>query len=203
MKRTHPISLALAAITLLTGACTSYDRRLADQSTRYLGATGTGIVSVAAPPMDNVSYWDGEGVSGSPHIVIAINHQRAYFYKGDQLVGVSLVSTGREGYGTPLGKYKILQKTKDHISSIYGNYVDTTGKVVVKDVDTRKDKRPTGTRYEGSPMPYFMRFTGGVGMHTGFLPGYAASHGCIRMPDHMARAFFNNVSVGTPVTVVD
>jgi lipoprotein-anchoring transpeptidase ErfK/SrfK len=50
-------------------------------------------------------------------------------------------------------------------------------------------------------MPYFMRVTGGIGMHEGFLPGYAASHGCIRMPGFMAERFFENVSVGTPVTV--
>jgi lipoprotein-anchoring transpeptidase ErfK/SrfK len=47
-----------------------------------------------------------------------------------------------------------------------------------------------------------MRFHGGEGMHAGFLPGYAASHGCVRMPDHMAEIFFNNVSVGTPVRVI-
>jgi lipoprotein-anchoring transpeptidase ErfK/SrfK len=52
-------------------------------------------------------------------------------------------------------------------------------------------------------MPYFMRFAGGVGMHQGFLPGYAASHGCIRMPEFMARKFFDNVRKGTPVRVED
>ena len=50
-------------------------------------------------------------------------------------------------------------------------------------------------------MPNFMRFNGGVGMHTGFLPGYPASHGCVRMPDHMARVFFENAEIGTPVVV--
>jgi lipoprotein-anchoring transpeptidase ErfK/SrfK len=50
-------------------------------------------------------------------------------------------------------------------------------------------------------MPYFMRFNGAVGMHTGYLPGYAASHGCVRMPHHMAGKFFDNVEVGTLVIV--
>jgi len=50
-------------------------------------------------------------------------------------------------------------------------------------------------------MPYFMRIVGGTGMHEGFLPGYPASHGCIRMPSFMAEAFFRNVAVGTPVKV--
>jgi lipoprotein-anchoring transpeptidase ErfK/SrfK len=52
-------------------------------------------------------------------------------------------------------------------------------------------------------MPYFMRIHGGVGMHAGFLPGFAASHGCIRMPERMAQIFFANVSHGTPVRVVN
>jgi len=51
-------------------------------------------------------------------------------------------------------------------------------------------------------MPFFMEIVPAVGMHEGFLPGYAASHGCIRMPGFMAEAFFRNVSVGTPVRVI-
>jgi lipoprotein-anchoring transpeptidase ErfK/SrfK len=50
-------------------------------------------------------------------------------------------------------------------------------------------------------MPYFMRIVGGIGMHAGYLPGYPASHGCIRMPEFMAENFFRSVSVGTPVTI--
>jgi lipoprotein-anchoring transpeptidase ErfK/SrfK len=50
-------------------------------------------------------------------------------------------------------------------------------------------------------MPNFMRVTGGIGMHTGYLPGYAASHGCIRMPHHMSEHFFENVKVNTPVII--
>jgi len=50
-------------------------------------------------------------------------------------------------------------------------------------------------------MPYFLRFNYGIGMHTGFLPGYAASHGCVRMPDFMAKKFFENTKIGTPVIV--
>ncbi len=57
--------------------------------------------------------------------------------------------------------------------------------------------------FQGAPMPFFMRITGGVGMHEGYLPGYPASHGCIRMPGKMAEIFFTNVDVGTPVAIVD
>ena len=151
---------------------------------------------------DNVSYWDGDHVTGSPRIRIRLGEQRAYFYKSDQLVGISILSTGREGYGTPSGSFKIQQKDRDHVSSRYGDYVDAqTGEVVKKDVDRQKDPMPRGAKYDGAKMPHFMRVQGGVGMHEGFLPGYPASHGCIRMPGFMADAFFRNVEVGTPVTI--
>ena len=51
-------------------------------------------------------------------------------------------------------------------------------------------------------MPYFMQFSRGVGMHAGYLPGYPASHGCIRMPRDLASEFFARVQIGTPVRVV-
>lgn len=153
-------------------------------------------------PFDNVSYWDGDGVSGAPSIRISLSEQRAYFYKGDQLVGVSLISSGREGLGTKTGNFKIIQKDKDHKSSVYGDYVDAQGNIIKKDIERGKDPMPPGAIYDGAKMPFFMRIVGGTGMHEGFLPGYAASHGCIRMPGFMAEDFFNNVSLGTPVSVV-
>ena len=52
-------------------------------------------------------------------------------------------------------------------------------------------------------MPYYMQIAPGFGLHAGYLPGYPASHGCIRMPEFMAEAFFKSVSVGTPVTITN
>jgi lipoprotein-anchoring transpeptidase ErfK/SrfK len=69
-------------------------------------------------------------------------------------------------------------------------------------IGIKEHKRPPGARFQGAPMPYFMRIHGGVGMHAGYLPGYPASHGCIRMPTDIAKIFFANASVGTPVSVV-
>ena len=119
------------------------------------------------------------------------------------LVGVSQLSTGREGLNTPAGNYKIIQKDKDHVSSLFGDYVDSSGKVVVPNVEIKKDPKPPGTHFQGTPMPYFMRIVSGTGMHAGYLPGYPASHGCIRMPEFMAEDFFRSVSVGTPVTITN
>ncbi|MGI8821028.1 MAG: L,D-transpeptidase family protein [Chthoniobacterales bacterium] len=170
--------------------------------TRYLGGVyGQGAVSSSAP-QDTVSYWDGDGVSGSSSVKIKLSEQKAYFYKGGELVGVSQLSTGREGLSTPTGTFKISQKDKEHVSSKYGDYVDAADNVVVPNVDVTKDPKPPGTHYKGAPMPNFMRIVGGVGMHAGYLPGYPASHGCIRMPEFMSENFFNSVSIGTPVTIL-
>ncbi len=193
---------AIFSLALSTFAGCSMDSRLSTD-TVYLGGK-----RVPARPyedkrmnFDNVSYWDGDAATGAPKIRINRSEQKAYFYKGGELVGVSAISTGREEFGTPAGNFKIVQKNRDHVSSKYGNYVDSEGNILIKDVDRTKDKMPPGARYDGAKMPFFMRIHGGYGMHEGFLPGYPASHGCIRMPGFMAEAFFNSVQMGTPVTV--
>ena len=151
---------------------------------------------------DDVSYWDGDGVAGKPLIKINREQQKASFYKGGVLVGVSRISSGKEDTGTPKGIYKITEKDQDHKSSIFGVFKDqATGQMINDNVDIRVDKIPPGAVFYNAPMSNFMRFAGGVGMHTGYLPGYAASHGCVRMPNHMAEKFFENVQLGTPVIV--
>jgi lipoprotein-anchoring transpeptidase ErfK/SrfK len=148
------------------------------------------------------SYWIGDGVTGAPSIKIVLSEQRAYFYKGDKLVGESVISSGKKGFETPPGKYTVIQKDKDHASNIYGDYIDATGAVVKENVDVTKDPLPAGATFQGAKMPFFLRFTGGYGMHAGRLPGYAASHGCVRMPISMAQYFFNAADEDTPVTVL-
>ena len=174
--------------------------------TAYLGGYHSQHTRPAIAPrghVDRVSYWDGDHISGKPSIRISLGEQRADFYKGALLVGVSAISSGRAGFETRTGNFKIIQKSKDHISSQFGDYVDLDGNPIQKDVDTLKDPKPKGAIYDGARMPHFMRIVGGIGMHEGFLPGYAASHGCIRMPGFMAATFFQNVALGTPVTVVN
>jgi len=123
------------------------------------------------------------------------------YYKGKELVGVSPISSGRESHGTVTGSYRILDKDIDHRSSLFGAYVDKEGNVVQGDVDTRTDRAPPGTTYQGANMRYFMRIVGGIGMHEGYLPGYPASHGCIRLPTKMAVIFFKETPEGTPVEI--
>lgn len=201
MRLIRSISL-LSILSLAVGlsGCANKDPRFRDD-TIYIGGYRGKAKEKKRANFDDVSYWDGDSYQGPASIKIALSEQRAYFYKGNELVGVSVISTGREGFGTPSGKFKIQQKDRDHKSSLYGDYVDASGAVLMKDIDVSKDKKPAGAIFDGAKMPFFMRISGGVGMHEGFLPGYPASHGCIRMPEFMAEAFFNNVSVGTPVVI--
>ncbi len=136
------------------------------------------------------------------HIIVSLPKQRAYLMKGDQVVIDSPISSGKRGHTSPSGRFTVLEKDKNHRSSIYGDFVDSAGRVVRRGVSSRSDSAPSGTHYVGADMKWFMRLTGdGVGMHVGFLPGYAASHGCIRMPSQAAELFYKHVKVGTPVEV--
>ena len=195
-------NLGLLVLTaLIFTACAGRDPRFSED-TVYLG--GFHSARTGAPrASDTVSYWDGDGIPGSSSIRISLNEQRAYFYKGGELVGISAISTGREGFGTGTGSFKVIQKDRDHVSSRFGDYVSRDGTIIRKEIDRDKDPMPPGAIYDGARMPFFMRIVGGTGMHEGFLPGYPASHGCIRMPGHMAEIFFANVSLGTPVMVTN
>jgi lipoprotein-anchoring transpeptidase ErfK/SrfK len=74
---------------------------------------------------------------------------------------------------------------------------------VRSNIDARKDRRPRGSHFDGAQMPYAMFFRGGYAMHQGYVPPFAASHGCIRLPNGIARTFYENAPVGTPVKVTE
>ena len=157
----------------------------------------------AAIPPKKVTYWSGDGVNGPPKIVINLGEQRAYFYRGDKIVGESVVSTGKTGFDTPAGTYQVIQKDKDHVSTLYGQFVDGSGDVVRRNVDITKDHPPAGTQFRGAKMPYFLRFRDGYGLHAGRVPAFRASHGCVRLPRETALHFYTNSEVGTPVILRD
>ncbi len=135
-------------------------------------------------------------------MVIYLREQKIYFYKSNQLAGTSPISSGREGMATVAGNFSVMEKDRDHASSLFGDYVSRDGTVLKRGIDVRKDSRPPGAIFDAARMPYFMRITGAIGMHEGYLPGYPASHGCIRLPHKMAEIFYRESSVGTPVKVV-
>ena len=124
------------------------------------------------------------------HVVVSLPKQRAYLMIGEEIVADSPISSGKAGHSTPSGHFSVLEKDPDHRSSIYGDFVDRSGRTVRSGISAKADSAPSGTHYVGAPMRWFMRLTGeGVGMHIGILPGYPASHGCIRMSADGAELF--------------
>ena len=201
MKTKARVVIGMAVLPWLFVSCSS-TVVIQDGPIQYLEGIAPAVGQQPLNPIEADAYWDGDGVEGSPKIVIDLSDQKAYFYKSEALVGVTPISSGDATHRTPTGNFKVTEKDIDHRSSWYGDYVDEYGNVVVKDVDMRKDKRPPGTTYLGADMGYFLRFNRAIGMHRGFLPGYPASHGCVRQPEHMAKKFFENAKMGTPVKVV-
>src|SRR4051812_28252380 len=133
-------------------------------------------------------------------VEIDLEQQTAYLLRGRRIVLASQISSGRSGHLTETGSFKIIEKEQNHFSSLYGKIVDRSGRTIVADADADMAV-PRGGKFLAAPMRYFMRFHDAIGMHAGYLPGYPASHGCVRMPEQNAIAFFNAVETGTPVHV--
>lgn len=113
---------------------------------------------------------------GPVTVIISLKTQRAYAYRNGVPIGVSTVSTGKPGTETPTGVFTILQKAVKHRSNKYSN----------------------------APMPFMQRLTwDGVAMHAGQLPGYPASHGCVRLPARFAELLFGITSLGLTVVITD
>jgi lipoprotein-anchoring transpeptidase ErfK/SrfK len=108
-------------------------------------------------------------------LVVSIPEQTLYVFDHGALVMTAPVSTGRKGHSTPVGTFQILQKKRFHRSNLYGN----------------------------APMPFMQRLTwGGVALHAGHVPGYPASHGCIRLPSGVAQQLYGMTDFETWVTVI-
>ena len=137
------------------------------------------------------------------HVIVSLSKQRAYLMLDDETAIDTPVSTGKAAGMTPTGKFTVLEKDPDHRSNIFGDFVDSKGRTVRGGVSMKIDSAPSGTHYIGAPMKWFMRLTdGGVGMHIGLLPGYPASHGCVRLPADIAPLIYQKVKVGTPVEIM-
>jgi hypothetical protein len=107
-------------------------------------------------------------------ILVSIPQQKAWVFDGAALLATTPVSTGKRGHETPTGIFHIMQKAVHHRSNIYSN----------------------------APMPFMQRLTSsGVALHAGHLPGYPASHGCIRLPWGFAKRLYGLTDGGTRVTV--
>lgn len=133
-------------------------------------------------------------------IEIDLTNQKAYLIEDGDIVYESPICSGRSSHPTPAGMFKVTEKNADHRSSLYGKVVDAKGRVVKADADVDTPV-PPGGKFVKAPMRYFLRFNGAIGMHAGILPGYPASHGCVRLPEHHASYFYDEAEVGTPVRV--
>lgn len=135
----------------------------------------------AKPPTDGLRpgefTWTPElAPSGPVAVIVSLPEQRAYVYRNGVRIGTSTTSTGKPGHATPPGIYTILQKRREHHSNLY----------------------------DDAPMPFMQRLTwDGVAMHAGNLPGYPASHGCVRLPLAFAERLFATTGVGSVVVVAD
>lgn len=121
--------------------------------------------------------WEKREVYENPlRMVAVLDIQRLYVFDGDKLVGFSTMSSGKRGKETPSGIFKILQKKIYHESNLYAN----------------------------APMPFMQRLTwDGIAIHAGHLPGYPASHGCIRLPKRFAEALYNATQLEGEVVILE
>ncbi|MCL6699787.1 L,D-transpeptidase family protein [Sphingomonas sp. NSE70-1] len=118
--------------------------------------------------------WRKGSFTGEPMVVVSLTDQLAYLYRGDQLVAVSTVSTGKETNPTPKGIFSVLAKKPMHRS----------------------------IKYDNAPMPFMQRIDEyGVALHAGHLPGRPASHGCIRLPAEFAKRLYGVTDLGATVMI--
>ncbi len=120
--------------------------------------------------------WENRTAYKNPLRIIAVlDYQRLYVFDGEELVAFTTISTGKKGHETPTGVYNILQKEVEHYSNLYNN----------------------------APMPFMQRLTwDGVAMHAGAIPGYPASHGCIRLPAKFAKFLFGVTKMAQEVIII-
>lgn len=162
------------------------------------------VAQVKQPEPPPLYDWKGDGVPGPLKVKISLDEQKAHLFKGTENVGWTYVATGRDGYATPKGTFKITEKIADKHSNKYGVIVNSEGNVTDWDAAAGRESVPSGHRFVGAPMPNWMRLTSyGIGMHAGPIPnpGHPASHGCIRLPEFMAQKLFENTVLGTIVAI--
>jgi len=152
-------------------------------------ASGPEPVPTPAPAVE-------KGIS----IDVDLTLQKAFLLLDGKPMYESRICTGRPGHPTPTGEFAVLEKDQSHFSSLYGEMVDASGKVIDWNADSDMPVSKGG-KFVAAPMEYFLRFDGANGLHAGILKSYPASHGCVRLPRAKAILFFNTASVGTPVHI--
>ena len=112
--------------------------------------------------------------AGDTRVIVDLLTQMAYVYRGEQLIGATTISSGKRGKETPLGFWSVLEKKKFHRSR----------------------------KYDDAPMPFMQRLDEfGIALHGGSLPGYPASHGCVRLPMKFAERLYGLTKLGSKVVI--
>jgi lipoprotein-anchoring transpeptidase ErfK/SrfK len=162
--------LAPAAATIETPEAKEAAARAADRARADMRAT---FAKSSLKPGQYL-WKDGRDRTQVSRVVIGLGDQMAYAYDGDELIGVSTISSGKETKPTPTGIFPILEKKRHHRS----------------------------IKYDNAPMPYMQRLDQwGIALHAGKLPGYPASQGCVRLPSTFAAKLFASTRVGTEVLI--
>ena len=162
------LSLGVMSVTLQSASLA--------KSVPFWGATRSVPIDTPIAQLRRGEFlWMSAAVTVGPLVmVISLSEQRAYLYRNGILIGATTVSTGRPGYATPSGVFTILQKQKEHRSTLY----------------------------DDAPMPYMERLTwDGIALHAGGLPGHPESHGCIHLPSEFARRLYDVSPAGMTVVI--
>jgi lipoprotein-anchoring transpeptidase ErfK/SrfK len=157
------------------------------------------VVTAPPPPVESSSI-NGYTLRSGTRVIINLSEQRAYLVERGKVILIAPIASGKPGWATPTGNFAIISKDIDHRSQSFGSIIDGSGRIATANA-TPGTRVPRGFHYEPAPMPYYMEFSQAIGMHAGYLPGYPASHGCVRMPRDLAAQFFERVHLRTPVTV--
>ena len=159
-----------------TGPHVLPERPAQPSTTEVIAAIAEPPPKPAKPKPSTYSWKPGKAKKGPFIVVISLADQKAYIYRNGVRIAHSKVSTGKRGYETPTGRYKILQKKKKHTSNLY----------------------------EDGDMPFMQRLTwDGIALHGGWVPNYPASHGCIRFPHSFARKLYGVTGIGSRVIIAD
>lgn len=154
------------------------------------------------PPKTYETYWLVDPKRPVTRLEVWLKEQVLIVFQGDLAAAVLDVSSGKRDHETPIGRFEVQEKDAHHFSSRYGEIANAAGKVINYNAEPTTPV-PKGCHYQPSAMPFFLRLTDqGVGLHAGYLPGYAASHGCIRLKTEAAEKLFQVVPPGTKVEVI-
>jgi len=177
-----------------------------EEATRHKRVSRTFEDFIASPGYRmSRDYWRGMAIEqynpAASRVEILLAEQRGRLYINDAIAMDFPVCSGRVGgHETPRGRFRITEKKLEHHSSLYGSFVDAHGNTVESQVRS-SDKAPAGSVFEGTAMPYWMRFNGAIGMHTGNIHRESDSHGCVRVPEEACSILFDKLAVGSEVIV--